>query len=83
MRQTTRFEPSIMKIGLSVWAVREPEKVIRRKRHQRYISRMRGGGTPGDGEMKLGTFVELMDIINHANFHLYLMTSFWASGGQK
>ena len=44
---------------------------------------MRGGGTPEDGEMKLGTFVEPMDVINHANFHLYLMISFGASGGSK
>jgi hypothetical protein len=34
---------------------------------------MRGGGTPVDGMMKLGAVVELLDIINHANFHVYLM----------
>jgi hypothetical protein len=44
---------------------------------------MRGGGTPKDGELKLGTFVELIDIINHTNFYLFLMNSFRASGGSK
>jgi hypothetical protein len=32
---------------------------------------MRGGGTPKDGELKLGTFVELMDIINCTNFYSF------------
>ena len=34
---------------------------------------MRGGETPKGGMMKLCTFVELQDVINHAKFHLYLM----------
>jgi hypothetical protein len=46
--------------------------------HQRYISRMRGGGIPEESVMKLGTLV-----INHANFHLHWMNSFCASSGQK
>jgi hypothetical protein len=44
---------------------------------------MRGGGTPKDGELKLGIFVEPMDIINHIDFYYFLMNSFRASGGQK
>lgn len=48
---------------------------------------MRGGGPcrwpPAGGMMKLGTFVESPDVINHANFHFYLMNSLQASGGQK
>jgi hypothetical protein len=31
LRQNTRFEPSIMKIGSAVRAVREPEKIIFKK----------------------------------------------------
>jgi hypothetical protein len=41
---------------------------------------VRGGGTPEDGELKLGTFVEPMDIINLASLYLSLMISFKASG---
>jgi hypothetical protein len=44
---------------------------------------MRGGGTPEDGKLKLGTFVEPIDVINHTNFYLILMNSFRASGGSK
>jgi hypothetical protein len=50
-----------MKIGLIVRAVREPEKVNKKKTlkgHERYISPMRGGGTPEGGSMKFCTFVE-------------------------
>jgi hypothetical protein len=72
-----------MKIDLFVRAVREPEKIIKIRKGQRYISRVCGGGTPKDGELKLGTFVEPMDVINHTNFYLFLMNSFRASGGQK
>jgi hypothetical protein len=38
------------------------------------------GGTPKDGELKLGTFVEPMDLINRTNLYLCLMNSFRASG---
>ena len=31
LRQNTRFEPLTMKIGLCVWAVREPEKIKKKK----------------------------------------------------
>jgi hypothetical protein len=73
-----------MKIDLFVRAVREPKKIIKiKKGQQRYISRICGGVTPNDGELKLGTFVELADVINHTNFYLFLMNSFRASGGQK
>jgi hypothetical protein len=62
LRQNTRFNPSTMKIGLFVRAVREPEKVNKKKKpkkkgHERYISPMRGGGTPEGGSMKFCTFV--------------------------
>jgi hypothetical protein len=50
-----------MKIDLFVRAVREPKKEKNKKGQQRYISRICGGGTPKDGELKLGTFVEPMD----------------------
>jgi hypothetical protein len=40
-------------------------------------------GTRKGGELKLGTFVEPMDIINRIIFHLFLMNNFWASGGSK
>jgi hypothetical protein len=73
-----------MKIGLFVRAVREPKKIkIKNKGQQRYISRICRGGTPKDGELKLGTFVELMDLMSHTNFYLFLMNVFRASGGQK
>jgi hypothetical protein len=72
-----------MKIDLFVRAVREPKKTKIKKGQQRYISRICGGGTPKDGKLKLGTFVELADIINHTNFYLFLMNSFRASGGSK
>jgi hypothetical protein len=39
-----------------------------KKGQQRYISRICGGGIPKDGELKLGAFVELVDVINHTNF---------------
>jgi hypothetical protein len=44
--------------------VREPEKTKNKNKRgqQRYISRICGGGTPKDGELKLGTFVEPMDV---------------------
>jgi hypothetical protein len=88
LRQNTRFNPSTMKIGLFVRAVREPEKVNNKKKtlekgHERYISPMRGGGTPEDGSMKFCTFVESLDIIKCANFHVYLMINLRARWGSK
>jgi hypothetical protein len=85
LRQNTRFNPSTMKIGLFVRAVREPEKVNKNKKnlkkgHERYISPMRGGGTPEDGSMKFCTFVESLDVIN---FHVYLMINLQARWGSK
>jgi hypothetical protein len=44
---------------------------------------MRGSGTPQGNMMKLSTFVEPLNIIIHANFHVCLMISLQASGGQK
>jgi hypothetical protein len=73
-----------MKIDLFVRAVREPKKIIKiKKGQQRYISRICGGRTPKDGELKLGTFVERINIINHTKFYLFLMNSFRASWGSK
>jgi hypothetical protein len=91
LRQNTRFNPSTMKIGLFVRAVREPEKVNKntktkknlKKRHERYISPMRGGGTPEGGSMKFCTFVESLEVIKCANFHFYLMINLWARWGSK
>jgi hypothetical protein len=68
-----------MKIDLFVRVIKNKNK----KGQQRYISRICGGGTPEDDELKFGTIVELMDIIDRTNFHLFLMNSFQASGGQK
>jgi hypothetical protein len=70
-----------MKIDLFFRAVREPKKIKNKKGQQRFIPRICGGGTPEDGELKLDAFVELMDIMNHSNFYIFLMNSFRASGG--
>jgi hypothetical protein len=74
-----------MKIDIFVRTVREPKKTIEtyKKDNNVIISRVCGGGTPKDGELKLDTFVELVNIINHTSFYLFLMNSFRASGGQK
>jgi hypothetical protein len=58
-----------MEIVLFVRTVREAKQTKKKiKIGQRYISRICRGGTPKDGELKLGTFVEPMDFINHTNF---------------
>jgi hypothetical protein len=44
---------------------------------------MRGGGTPEGGSMKFCTFVESLDIIKCANFHVYLMINLRAGWGSK
>jgi hypothetical protein len=44
---------------------------------------MRRGGTPSGGMMKLGTFIDLLDVINHANFNLHMMIILRASGESK
>jgi hypothetical protein len=73
-----------MKIGLSVPALRESKKIKNNKKGQQcYISRICWGGTPKDGELKLGTFVEPEDFMNDTNFYLLLMNSFRASEGSK
>jgi hypothetical protein len=75
-----------MKIDLFVRAVREPKKIIIENKEggqQRYISRLCRGGTPEDGELKLGTFVKPVDVINHTTFYLCLMNSLRVSGGSK
>jgi hypothetical protein len=44
---------------------------------------MRGGGTPEGGSMKFYTFVESLEVIKCANFHVYLMINLWARWGSK
>jgi hypothetical protein len=44
---------------------------------------MRGGGTPEDGSMKFCTYVESLDVIKCANFHVYLMINLRARWGSK
>jgi hypothetical protein len=44
---------------------------------------MRGGGTPEGGSMKFCTFVESLDVIKCANFHVYLMINLRARWGSK
>jgi hypothetical protein len=75
-----------MKIGLLVRAVSAPKKTNKNKNkngQQRYISRVCGGGTPEDVELKLGAFVEIADLMNLTNFYPFLINSFRASGGSK
>ena len=75
-----------MRIGRSVRAVGELKKILKKskkKGQQRYISRVRGGGTPKGGMMKLGILVDVLDVMNHAKFHLHKMNILRASGGQK
>jgi hypothetical protein len=77
-----RFEPSIMEIKPFVRAVRERKKIMKKiiKGQQLYVSRMCRGGIPKVSELKLGTFVDLVEIINHTNFHLFLMNIFGLVG---
>jgi hypothetical protein len=72
-----------MKIDLFVDAEREPNKIVKIKTDNNVIFHIYGGVTPNNGELKLGTFVELADFINHTNFYLFRMNSFWTSGGSK
>jgi hypothetical protein len=44
---------------------------------------VRGGGTLEDGSMKFCTFVESLDVIKCANFHVYLMINLRARWGSK
>jgi hypothetical protein len=46
------------------------QKIKSKKGQQRYISRVRGGGTLGGVMVKRGTFVEPLDVMNHANSSL-------------
>jgi hypothetical protein len=79
-----------MKIGLFVRAVREPEKVNKKKKKKNLKKRTRTlyftyawGGTAEDGSMKFCTFVESLDVIKCANFHVYLMINLRARWGSK
>jgi hypothetical protein len=64
-----------MEIDHFVRAVREPEK--------KTTITLCGGGTPKYGELKLGAFVELLDVINRTNFYLFTINSFRTSGGKN
>jgi hypothetical protein len=74
-----------MKIASAVRAVLEPEKIIKKIKigQQCYISRVCGGGTPIVGMMKLGTLVDVLDVMNYDNFHLRVICSLGARGGSK
>jgi hypothetical protein len=56
-----------MKINLFVRA----KKIKNKQGRQGYVSRICGGGTPKGGELKLGRFFEIMDLINRVNFYMY------------
>jgi hypothetical protein len=73
-----------MKIGCSVRAVCELKKIffVKLKKDTKVI-RLRGGRTPSGGMRKLCKFVEHLDVMNHAIFHLHMMNSLQASRGSK
>jgi hypothetical protein len=54
-----------------------------KKGQQRYISRVRGGGTPMAGMMKLGTFVDVMHVVKYVVSNLRVISSLRARGGSK
>ena len=88
LRQNTHFELSTTRIGFSVRAVREPEKVKIKKKSKKkgqdpYISRMRGGGALRGRKMVLGTSSEPQEVIIYANLCVYQISSFGAAGGQS
>jgi hypothetical protein len=56
---------------------------MKKKGQERYISRVRGSGTPIGGMMKLGTFVDVPDVMNLANFHIHVMNILRAGIGSK
>jgi hypothetical protein len=56
---------------------------MKTKGQQRYTSRGRGGGTLKGGMMKVGTFVDVLDLMNSAEFHLRVMSSFGSWRGVK
>jgi hypothetical protein len=62
-----------------------PKKIIKKvqKGQQRYILRIRGGGTPESGVIKLGTFFDAQDFINHAKFYVHQMNGVRAWRGSK
>jgi hypothetical protein len=77
-----------MKIGLFVRAVREPEKVNKKKNLKKKDTNVIfhlcvGAETPEGGSMKFCTFVESLDVIKCANFHVYLMINLRARWGSK
>jgi hypothetical protein len=61
----------------------ESVRFLPKKGQQRYYSRVRGSGTPVGGLMKLGTLVDVPDVMNHASFHVRVNSSLGASGVSK
>jgi hypothetical protein len=59
------------------------EKINNKRGQQRYIARVRGGGTPSGGMMRLSKFVDLPNEMKDANFHLHVMNILRASWGSK
>jgi hypothetical protein len=53
----------------------------KKKGQQSYITHVRESGTPIGVMMKLGTFVDVLDVLNNAQFYLHTMNIFRASGG--
>jgi hypothetical protein len=73
-----------MKIGLSVRAVGELKKIFfSMEKRTPKLSRVRGGGILKGRITKLGTFCWPLDVMNHAKFNLYLISSLRAGGWSK
>jgi hypothetical protein len=64
--------------------VREPQKIIKKiNKDNNVIFHVFVGAEPIGGLMKLGTFVDVPDVMNYAYFHLRVMSSLGAGGGSK
>ena len=80
MSENALFKPSTIVIRLPVCPVEVSKKIIGKERkgkgrkaiHKKsqkcYISRDRGGETPGAISMKFGTLVYIVNVINSAKF---------------
>jgi hypothetical protein len=77
-----------MKIGSAVQSLSEPEKIIalkkmKNKTDKTVIFTYALGGTPIVGMMKLGSLVELSDVISLAKFNLNWMDDMCACSGSN
>jgi hypothetical protein len=72
-----------MKIELFIRAVCEPKKIETIRTTTLRFTYMRGGRNTEDGELKLGAFVEPVEIINHTNFYFFLIIVFGLAGGKN